>query len=78
LFCGQSLAVVVLIVRTLVRVTGSAETSASGAANRGEAVGPLARVLDGVLTCVLFMMAGGCVLIAIGLAAQVAHYLVRT
>jgi hypothetical protein len=29
----------------------------------------------GWLTCVLVMMAGGCVLIAIGLAAQVAQYL---
>jgi hypothetical protein len=58
LFTGQSLAVVVLIVRTLVR-----------------AMGPHTRVLDRLLTCGLVMMAGGCVLIAIGLGAQVSHYL---
>ena len=74
LFCGQALAFVVIIVRVMVSVMRSTKDSASRAADGSEAVGPIARVLDGMLTCTLVMMAGGCVLIAIGLVAKVLHY----
>jgi hypothetical protein len=70
LFCGQALAVVAVIVRILVSVMPSSQASASRAVDGSEAVGLLARMLDAVLTCTVVMMAGGCVLIAIGLGAR--------
>lgn len=77
LFVGQSLAIVMIIVRTVARLAGNSQTSVSRAVDGSAPAGPLARALDGMgwLTCVLVMMAGGCVLIAIGLAAQVAQHL---
>jgi Protein of unknown function (DUF3592) len=74
LFCGQSVAVVAVMVRILVRATASAETTPTEAASGGETVGPLARVLDAALTGALVMMAGGCVLIGIGLVGRVLRF----
>jgi hypothetical protein len=78
LYFGQGLAVVLIIVQVLVRATRSSNTSVSEAADSGEAGGALARVLDWTLTCVLILMAGGCVLTAIGLAAEISRYLFKT
>lgn len=47
-----------------------AQASGSPSANSPEPVGALARVLDGMLTFILVMMAGACMLIAAGLVAQ--------
>ncbi|MGC1521039.1 MAG: DUF3592 domain-containing protein [Steroidobacteraceae bacterium] len=69
LYFGQGLAIVLIVVHILVRVTGGAETAVSGA---------LARVLNWALTCVLILMASGCVLTAIGLAGDISRYLFKT
>jgi hypothetical protein len=73
LYCGQGLAVVLIVVYVLVRVMGRAETAVSGAAGSSEPVGALGRVLDWAVTCVLILMASGCVLTAIGLAAEISR-----
>ncbi len=75
LYCGQGLAVVLIVVYVLVRVMGRAETAVSGAARSSEPVGAFGRVLDWAFTCVLILMAGGCVLTAIGLAAEISRYI---
>jgi hypothetical protein len=72
LYFGQGLAIVLIVVHILVRV-GRAETAISGAAGSSKPVGALARVFDWALTCVLILMASGCVLTAIGLAAHISH-----
>lgn len=74
LFWGQSIAIIAILVRVLVRATARGEARTSRAADRSEPVGPLARVLDLAITCALVMAAGACVLIAIGLVAQVLHH----
>ncbi|HUE10217.1 MAG TPA: DUF3592 domain-containing protein, partial [Steroidobacteraceae bacterium] len=70
LFCAQALLVVVIIIRTLVSAAQKAQASGSPSANSPEPVGALARMLDGMLTFILVMMAGACMLIAAGLVAQ--------
>jgi hypothetical protein len=78
LYFGQGLAVVLIIVQVLVRAARSSNTSISEAADSGAAGGALARVFDWTLTCVVTLMAGGCVLTAIGLAAEISRYLFKT
>jgi hypothetical protein len=78
LYFGQGLAVVLILAHVLLRVTRSSSASVSEAADTGKAGGALVRVLDWALTCVLILMAGGCVLTAIGLAAEISHHLFKT
>jgi hypothetical protein len=70
LFCAQTLLVVVIIIRALIGATEKARASGSPAVRGREPAGALARILDGMLTFILVMMAGACALIAAGLAAQ--------
>ena len=77
LYFGQGLAVVLIVVQFLLRATRSSNTSALQAADSAEAGGALARVLDWTLTCVLILMAGGCVLTAMGLAAEISRHLFK-
>ena len=75
---GQGLAVVLIVIHVLVRAARGSNTSVAEVADGKQAGGALTRVLDWTLTCVLLLMAVGCVLTAIGLAAQISRYLSKT
>jgi hypothetical protein len=77
LYFGQGVAVVLVVVHILVRVMGRAEAGVPGAARSTDHTRALARVLDWALTCVLILMASGCVLTAIGLAWDISRYLFK-
>lgn len=73
-FAGQALIAISAVGRVLLHVTGDTSVPEPATADAGQSAAPVPRVLDLMLTAALVLMASGCALIGVGLAAQLYRY----